>query len=443
MSSGSERARNNVRAGIFVSVGIMLTFLVIIALSDVHSLFSSRTPYQIRFLLSSGVDGLAPGSAVRVGGLEQGKVRGIEPEIVDGRVAAMLVTIELSSQIALYPNARVDRNSSLIGNASSINIGDVGSPSGGARVLAGGTIDASAGAGGALGKFLGDDAAARVGSVLKNVDEMLVDVRADYRESIQPALRRLDEALSNADAVIKSVRADYPIWSGHVTSTLQRADSASAKLEPAFEEARTMIAELRVAIDDARKGIASARGVVDENRQAIDEIVENVRIVSGDAKAITTRVRDDLLARVDAILERGRVGIDSFTDLATRVRAEFDLQMPKLDLILGDARLTAQQLKLASIEVRRSPWRLLYRPSTTELEHELLYESARSFALAAGELESTSRSLDGILSRHADALRTDPALAERLRTTLESSLKRYEEAQAALFTIILEDGAGK
>lgn len=440
MSSGSDRARNNVRAGIFVTAGIVLAFVVIVALSDLGSLLTPRSAYQIRFTVAGGVDGLAPGSPVRIGGLDRGRVTGITPEVVDGRVAGMLVGIEIDQDIALFDNARADRITALIGNASSINFSDVGSPDGGTKVAPGSTLSAAASTSGALGKIIGDEASTRVASVIRNIDELLVEVRSDYKASISPAIRRLDQALADAEAVLESIRNDYPGWSEQVTSTLTEVESAATKLDPAFEEARAMISELRGAIDDARAGIADVRSAVSDNRPKVDEIVENVRVATGDAKAIAARVREETMDKVDAILGKGQSGIDSFTGLVERVRGEFDLQVPKLDLILSDARLTSQQLKLASIEVRRSPWRLLYRPTTEELEHELLYEAARSFALAAGDLQATSQSLDSMLTRHGGALGVDPALGERLRQMLESSLRRYGEAQSALFTIILEDG---
>ena len=57
---------------------------------------------------------------------------------------------------------------------------------------------------------------------------------------------------------------------------------------------------------------------------------------------------------------------------------------------------TAQMVEVdrAMIEIRRSPWKVLYRPTEKELENELLYEATRSFAVAAADMKAASVSVN-------------------------------------------------
>ncbi len=73
----------------------------------------------------------------------------------------------------------------------------------------------------------------------------------------------------------------------------------------------------------------------------------------------------------------------------------------KAGRMVANLQITAGQLKLAAVEIRRSPWRLLHRPDDQEYETDNLYDAARSFALAAGALEASAASLQSVLEYDA------------------------------------------
>ncbi|MFO0873421.1 MAG: hypothetical protein U0575_05560 [Phycisphaerales bacterium] len=436
MANRSERTRNNVKAGVFVSAGIVLMLVVAMILGDAGRLLTPRTRYILRFPLAAGVEGLSTGSPVRVGGLERGRVLSVVPESDGDLVKAMLVDFELDRDIALFNDADADRIAPLLGGTAAINFSDVGDPAKGTRLGAGDVLDIRDTPGGAMRRLLGDEGAARLASIMRNLDETLASARADYARVVTPVLDKIDAAVTDARDLVASVRRDYPGWSEKIGSTLGNVDTASAKLDPLLDDGRTMIADIRGTVGDAR-------AILTDNRTRIDELIENVRVASGDIRAISERTKNEIVSRVVALLDQGSRGLDAFTSVAQRLRQEIDAAGPQLDRILADARLTSQQLKLTSIEVRRAPWRLLYRPSDKELDNELLYDAARSFALAAGELESTSQSLDRVLTRDGDLLRTQPEQAERIRSLLNDSLQRFEAAQQRLFTILVDDAKKK
>ncbi|MDZ4753187.1 MAG: hypothetical protein SGJ11_01660, partial [Phycisphaerae bacterium] len=85
------------------------------------------------------------------------------------------------------------------------------------------------------------------------------------------------------------------------------------------------------------------------------------------------------------------------------------------------------------IEVRRSPWRLLYRPSVDVLAHEQLYEATRAFVAATGDVRAASASVEELIKVRPDLLDGDPELKRRLQESLIGAVDRYEEAQRRLY----------
>ena len=69
MSGQSERQRNNVRAGIFVSVTLLMAIVTVFILTNAwRGIFSSSNEYTVIYDVSSGVRNLKDGADVRVGG---------------------------------------------------------------------------------------------------------------------------------------------------------------------------------------------------------------------------------------------------------------------------------------------------------------------------------------------------------------------------------------
>lgn len=432
MPSRTDQSRSNLKAGIFVCVGILLAFTVVAILGDVGRFLRPRAEYTLRFDLDAGVDGLVPGSVVKVGGLDSGRVVSVQPQRDGKELLGALVQIELDGGFALFDNARVTRTQTLLGGNAAVSFSDLGSAEGGTLVPKGGTLDVHSVGGGALRTLVGEANAERIGEIIENLNVTLASIKQDYASTISPALQRVDQITADARDVVASLKSDYGGWRERVSSTLGNVDVASQKLPPLLDDGKTLVADLRGATE-------KVSSLLDANRPAIDEMVVNLRAASGDVKAIVERVRTQMLDRVDGILVQANRGIESYIAVADRLRAEIDTLAPPLETALADARLTAQQLKLASIEVRRSPWRLLYRPSEKELENEMLYDAARSFALAAGDLQSTAETVDRVLTKNAELLRADPAMADRLRNLLTGSLERYEQVQKQLFGIITSE----
>ena len=65
----------------------------------------------------------------------------------------------------------------------------------------------------------------------------------------------------------------------------------------------------------------------------------------------------------------------------------------KLDGIIAAAKSTTENLKAASVEIRHSPWRLLYKPSEGEVANLTLYDSARQFSEGTTQLNDAAQAL--------------------------------------------------
>jgi len=442
MPSIQERHRNNVRAGIFVTIGITLALAVIAVLQDVWSTWlEPRHAYAVTFDVADGVEMLSAGSPVRIGGLEMGVVTDVRL-LEQSNFRKILVIFELDNDVPLFSNAVAFVKGTLLGSSAWIEIVNIGS----AADLDGDSLldtriippDSTSnpdewleGAGGAtmLATMLGPESAADAAALIKNVSDLSGNVKRDYDEQIGPMLASSNRAAADFQALVTRMQSDWPHWAMIVERALLSALSASEKMEQAMDEGRLLISTFQ-------GGVERMSDLVERNSPGVDSFVANLELASADVRDVAGRIADTTVDKVEALLDRGQDGVDAFARTMRAIEVEFDMLAPALQDAAANIQIGSTQLKLAVSELRASPWRLLYRPGREELEYENLYFAANKFALAVADLKLASESVERAIADHREYLRERPQELEQMQETLAESLSRYQEAQEQLLSIL-------
>jgi ABC-type transporter Mla subunit MlaD len=430
MPTPRERNRNNVRVGIFVTISLALALGVISVLSDAWESWLRPThAYTVTFPLSPGVKNLKEGADVRIGGLQMGKVKNVHPAVAGDAFGDVIeVEFTLDRRARLFSNANIAVSAALIGSDAWLDVSDLGGTMdnegnaiAGAAVVPPGGLLTGRTPEGLLASVLGAQGAEETGRIVTNVaefSEFLATAQGEYDTQIKPII-------GDVGGVVREVKDDYAHWRLTIDDVMTRANAAAESLERAM-----------AGVDE---GVASVNAMVADNRPSIDEIIANLDASGVNIRDISDRLAGETMDKFDQLITRGQDGVDSFARTLEQLEPEVDVWVTEIREGLANARLTAQQLKLASIEVRRSPWKLLYRPSATELEHELLYEAARSFAVAASDLKTSSEALQRVMTTHGERLDQEQPALRRLYEGLHSSFERYEEAQRRLLDVLVTD----
>ena len=432
--SNSEKARNDFKAGIFIFVTLGLAIAVLIILSGWDP-FVSQTPYQARFSVDAGINGLAAGSNVKVGGLNRGSVTQVMPQFTtdaDGNeeLKSIIVTFQIDSEIDLYENAIVARYLPLLGGMAWLNFTSVGGPTPSdkdAKPLAPNAIIEARSAGGMLATLLGPANAERTTGVIKNVNEFsefLTQIPGEWDQDIKPMLM-------NANKMVAELRSDYEGWAKRITTALARVDDASNKLDLAMDQVSPILTT-------AQTELNQVGDILTENSPRIADTMQNLVAMTDDGRVVMNEVRVKTMAQIDQFMQRGLAGLNTLDDALNRIDDELILRMPDITMMLSNLRQATSQLKLTALEIRRSPWKILYTPSTEVLAHENLYESARSYVMATNELESAAQSFRSVFELNPEALKDRPELQKEVEQYVMDALDRYKKAQERLFSEIVD-----
>lgn len=396
--------RDNMKAGLFVLVGFLMFLFVVYTLFDFERLFEQTQQVKVSYTLDDGLKGLKVGAAVTLGHATIGEVVNIQNQWQEetNRVVGKVVTASFPKQYAICQNAIFELNVPTFGTSTTLNIRDIGA----GEMYEIGTIIP-----GAIGTML-------------IVDEIIVN--AGIGETQRRQFRQIVE---NIESITTRIREDYAILMPELKLTITEAKAIMAKFHDAVADVKSVTTDLANRKDmwfervdgmtgSAKDSFDRVRDLIRDKEPALRETVDQVHDV-------TKSLRDRTIHQIDEVMLKANAALGNFKMTSSRIKSFVAGQRPVLERALANAQLTTDQLKLAAIEVRRSPWRLLYKPGDDELETDNLYDAARSFAQAAGALDATVMSLQAIL---ADPSGDNEQIQEML-DHLEALFTKFEQTE--------------
>ena len=377
--------RSEFLAGIFILIALVALGAVLVAVGNWESLIRAKMTYYVRFDQAPMVK---QGSLVLLGGMVKGRVTEVHTifEVVDEATGAesfhFVLAIELPKEIRLRRDAMVAIETKLIGEDAAVNIRCLGVGPLATDTMPDDPIEGHSGtamdsAVEALG--IGEEQKTQIAEILANI--------AEITASLKDTAPKIERVVDNIETVTGNLRDTMP----ELTASVREG---ADKLKGAGDRVNT---------------------ILNENRENIKTAVTNVTEMTASAK---TQV-DELLANLTS----------ASADIRTLVAAN----RMNLSDTLVNMRQTSEQLKAASTEIRRAPWRLLYRPEDREADSLNIFDASRNYANAVADLRTTAATIKTILDLKAEGVPVDQEVIVNMLDRLKAGFKKYEEAEEALW----------
>jgi len=422
-----------------VLASVVAFLAVVVILSDFAS-FGGTRRYAVAFPLELGTPGLAVGADGSIGMIKVGRVASIEPrpegalpedDADDHDEPHVRVTVEIDETYTLRAGAIGGLVVPILGSQSLVNFDDLGT---------GEPLDENAIIRGTLAPPLILRASGigpgeieqvqsiitRIESISGNVDAATADARRIMRDDVGPILDDVEAVTGNAREITGNVRERVPGWSDAI-------DRLVARGERIADEVRLAVDDVRALIDESTQGISDLRGVVAENR-------EDLRTTTDNVAALTAEARETTLPRINEALAEGRAAVETAAEALERMEASLVTDLPEISRILGNARIASNNLKLAMIEIRSAPWKLLYTPGEEEAEKTMLHDTVRTYANAVSDLADAATALRALHDRYGGNVAAEqPERLDLVLDQLEASFDAYRQVEQEWFRMILEE----
>jgi ABC-type transporter Mla subunit MlaD len=389
-----KKDRNAFKAGLFIVVAIILAVVIVVSIKGV-GLAESRETRAVAFKFSDDLGGLRVGDDVRVGGHKVGVIKSIDPVGLDGTEPRLLVTFTVPTKYRFRSDAIVGVQTTLTGS-SALNVTDLGK-----------------------------------GAML--ADNQVLDGAPDPKSS---ALASLGDAAPIVKAILRDVQdKTLPKANAAIDSFKQTGDASTALVQDVKGKVEPIVNKYEQVADKTGTMMDSISGMVGPSQNDFKGTMSNLN-------KITTDVKEKLpgmLAKVETAVDGATKALDDVQktvantkELSGSLKAVIGKNQGKLEGIIASVKTTGDNLKMASAEIRRSPWRLLYKPEAGEMANLNLYDSARQFAEGANDLNDASQALrDALNSKTADAQEV-----QRLVNRLEKSFGQFREVEGKLWTSV-------
>ena len=396
------KERNALKAGIFIVAAIVLAIAVIVGIQGLEKFTQPTTVRTVRFNLSDDLGGLGVGDDVRVGGFKVGVVRSIElvSDPNDPHLQPkIIVSFSMPQKYAVRQDAQIAIQGTVTGT-SWLNFQSMGS---GDELPAGAAL---AGQPGTMTRLL-----AALQEITPQVKQMVADVRTRTVPLVNDTLTRFGASADQAGGLLADIRGRMP----------------------------AMIEKYNVAADRAAEMMVQVRDLIGDTKGDFRGTMANLNASTGDIK---TKL-PGLLDQVDGVLSRLTRAVDEVNktmvdvqstvahtrDLASSARNIIVGNRGKFDSMIASLKTTADNLKGASAEIRRSPWRLLYKPGPGEMANLNLFDAARQFSEGANALNDATLALRDALN-NPDIGKEE---IQKLMNQVEQSFSHFQEVEGKLW----------
>jgi ABC-type transporter Mla subunit MlaD len=389
----NQHDRNAFKAGLFIVISFCLIIALILGIKGIGRFVIPSQDRIVRFALSDDIGGLSPGDDVRIGGAKVGVVRGVDIDTGDQssgpavkRQPGILIEFTMPQQFVVRQNAEINVQSTVTG-VSVLNFASLGE---GDQIL---QSDVLIGQPGGLSSLL-----ASAGKIGPEVLGVIKDVRGT-------TLPKVNTTVDSTTTLIR-----------HVDS---KVDPITQKGGDALDQVSSLFGDTK---SDFRATIANLNAVTASVKDKLPAILDQTH-------GALTKVNTAIERTNDALLDIKSVAANT-RDITASAREIIMGNRGKIETMITSLRDTGENLKNATAEIRRSPWRLLYHPSPGEMANLNLYDSARQFADGADKLSDAATSLRDAIQSKSD----DPQKLQSLLQKLDDSFSHFTEVENQLWS---------
>ena len=433
---------NELIAGLFVLAGLAVLLGVVLWLGAADLLKTRGQVVSFYVPQSDGSVGIVEGAGLTCGDGRIGKVIEIEP-VPAKKLCYYRARLE-RTDVTIRRDAVAVVVSPAVGQAKIVvkDFGDADEPADDDNPvrLTGGLDQVMQQLNALAAKLREEMDASNAASVLAKIHGIVTKLKTAAGEVEKIALSiRAETDTSNAKSLLAKVHksaADINAATGHIARQTDPNDKDSivggVRIAAARVAAQTdanqegsLLAKVHGALDETGAIIKDARPKVDRTLTALASAAEKIEAYTN----------EDVAEMLQTLRQANTKILKISTDFAVvseQTKQMVALNRDNIDETIDNLAQVSVNLKSASKEVRRNPWRLLYEPKEKELRSQNLYDAVRAFSDGAEQLDQSIAKLRALKKIDSD----DPALkaaAEKIHKRLQEVFEEFSKAEQGLW----------
>ena len=278
----------------------------------------------------------------------------------------------------------------------------------------------------------------------------------EYAVEIQPG--DFDKALSEVDTLARELRDITAKVSAELDRNLE--GSTMAKVHKMVDTLQATLTNLRNETDPQNKlaMLAKLHEIIGRIREIavgaqprIFQTLANIEAMAADAKPkvgktladaaevaaelkkITKKDIAEMFVKLRKINTNLVTIAGNFATVSDETKRLVAVNRENIDEIIDNMVAVSADLKTVAKEIRRNPWRLLYRPKKGELHSQNIYDAARAFSSGAGQLDQILAKLRGLVRAYPKGPPAGDPQLKKIREQIKETFESFSEAEKALW----------
>ena len=367
-----RKQRSELKAGIFVIASVVLLLGVVLWLGA-SSIFERSTGRAVFYVNNdAGPVGLKEDFEAMVNDVKVGKVVEVRPDFARKRTLYIVEFIQKGFEVHADGKAQV--SSGLLGQGSLaiISVGSKDKP------------------------LADEDHPVRIGGGIQEI----LDNMKKLTEVMQKEMNE-----KNKKSLLFSIKA------------------VVAQLLIASQNISKMTTELGPEMDPKTKGTIAAN---------LKETMSNLASTSENIDGYVKKDLGELLVKIREIANSVLTTANNLSVSSERIKQLLVVNYDNIDEMIDNMVLVSANLKATSTEIRRNPWRLFYKPDEKKVRSTNIYDAARAFDEGAQQLDIAVGKLKAIKQLDPKDPATIEEV-QRLRKHLLETFKKFQKVEDALW----------
>lgn len=391
------KSKSEFTAGIFVVTLLVVAMGVVLWLGAADVLRSGGQLVSFYVPQHAGPVGISEGAKVKYGDADIGRIVDVAEQTDKGR--------------CIY-RARIDRRDIIVRSDGKAMVTTKAIGSAELVILAFGESDALA----------DDDNPILLSGGLDQAMTNLVDTTEKLKAIADRVLDQLDPA--DSQAALGKVNALLNSLKSIATNLSTISANVLAQTDPNNDAA--MLASLRQSAVNVRAMTEDARPKL---ARVLSAAAETAETIEGYSKKDLGEILATLRQSNTQILKIA----NDFADVSAQARQIVVLNRDNIDEFLDNLTQASANLKSASKEIRRNPWRLLHKPDKAEVHSTNVYEAARSFSEGAEQLDQAIAKLTAVAKLFPQGLPADDPQVKKIREHVKKAFESFTKAEKKLW----------
>ncbi len=442
-----SKQRHTLTVGVVTLVVVLTIFLILIWIS--RRVGGDMRELTVRFKSTPAMPSLVPGSPVLVGGQRVGRIvrASLEPHVpqpsADGpsdKAAPacpaydVIVHAEIRSDLILRSDCQVVAEGPPLGGDGIVKI-DLGATGDGLPPDS--VIDgADPGGFGAIlstlqAEFDGTNPGSLLGQIKAQLDpDGTASLMAKLLQSMSD-INTLTAALSKelGDAEKETLLAK-------IHAIADNINMATGALRAEFDTQKptVLLSKIHLALDSVNDDLATISSVLKTNEPIINRTFQHVETTTENIARETDATKSDsLMAYFKKAGTQLNAALDDINVVTGTPRQVVVLNRENINKLLANFKEASDHIKTGVKYVVRHPWRLLNEPPATEMKQQAIFDAARSFAEAAGQIDDAAAQLRALAEIHQGAIPADSPDLARIQADLKRTQEKYAQAERELW----------